>query len=177
MRQPVVRVVVCLVLLWCTCAVARAADLRFYTLSLVGGLGSALDEDASDLGNRSIQGALSFETSPSSRLGLRIGRLRFRGEALNDLPDPNLTYLTVAGEIRFKEAIYDSGLYIGLGPYRMRSRETTESDDRLGLSVGYTGEFEVSERISVALELTGHYVDFREHRAFMQLMAGLAWHF
>lgn len=143
-----------------------------FTLSLVGGAGSAMDAAHSDFSNPSLQLGYTVEIDPEVQIGVRVGSIGFGSkDVVNGRRGPTLTYATVAGGYQFREAIYDSGIYMGVGLYRMAGAA------RAGVVLGYTGDFEVTRRWSVLLELTGHYADFRHDQAFAQVMAGVAWHF
>lgn len=157
--------------------VGRAADLTFHTVTALVGVGSSLDLDATGLEHKVLQAGYSFESGDHTRVGVRVGRYSFDKETtLNGFPDPRLTYGTVAGELRFDEAVYRSGVYLGLGMYRLEA-PVGEHEVEIGFTLGYTGEYEVTRHFSVALELAGHFVDFPQHQSFAQVMGGLAWHF
>jgi hypothetical protein len=151
-------------------AIAQETDL--FALSLLGGVGSATDAAHSGFQNPSLQIGYTVEIDPEVQIGVRVGGIGFGSEdVVNGHSGPTLTYATVAGGYQFREAIYDSGIYLGLGVYRM------EGAARAGVVLGYTGDFEVSRRWSVLLELNGHYADFRHDQAFAQVLAGVQWHF
>jgi hypothetical protein len=177
MPQTYRRLLVLLALVLTLPGVSRAADLTFHTLTALVGVGSSLDVDATDLEHKVLQAGYSFETGDNTRVGVRVGRYSFAKDmTLNGFRDPRLTYGTAAGELRFDEAVYDSGIYIGLGVYRMEGA-VGDHEVEIGFTLGYNGEFEVSRHFSVALELAGHFADFPQHQSFAQLMGGLAWHF
>lgn len=176
MRPPILRLLILLAVVLALPATGRAQELQFYTVSFVGGLASS-DQDAGDLDNSALQAGFAFATGDRSRLGVRAGRLGFGdSDVLNDVVNPDLTYVTVAGEVRFEETIYDSGVYVGLGGYRLEGEGGARISE-LGVTLGYTGEFEVTRHLSVALELVGHFADFADDKLFGQAMAGLAVHF
>ncbi|MGH9381013.1 MAG: hypothetical protein ACRD2Z_10435 [Thermoanaerobaculia bacterium] len=154
----------------------RAQELQFYTVSFLGGLASSLEGEGSEVDSTALQAGFGFATSERSRLNVRVGRIGFdEDDVVSGIADPELTYLTVAGEVRFDETIYDSGVYIGVGGYRLRGVEGRSTE--LGVTLGYTGEFELTRHLSLALELVGHFADFVDDKLYGQGMGGLAVHF
>lgn len=176
MRQMILRPLVLAAFVVALPAVGQAQELQFYRVGFVGGLSSS-DQDAGDLDNSALQASFGFATGERSRLGVRVGRLGFGDDdVLNDVVDPDLTYVTVAGEVLFEETIYDSGIYLGLGGYRLQGDDGARISE-LGVTLGYTGDFEITRHLSVALELAGHFADFADDKLFGQAMAGIALHF
>jgi hypothetical protein len=160
---------------------ARAQELYTFTAGLLGGIGGSLDaEPGDDLGNTGFQLNLAMVTEPRTHLGLRLGKLGLDGEDLfGSLTDAELSYATIAGEYRFPQIYYDSGVYLGLGGYRLEGNRfgRDETDTSIGLAVGVTGEFRVTRWLSVLIELSGHYADFDEAQFFAMGHGGLAVHF
>ena len=158
-------------------ALAAASDLRFHTVGIAGGLGTALDRDSSEIDNTVLQVSYSFATGDQSRVSARLGSYSFaREEVLNGFVDPRLVYATVTGEWRNRERVYNSGFYGGLGIYRLESSAGGHVAE-LGVTAGYNGEFEITRSMDLVLEFAGHYVDFPRDQAFAQAMIGLAWNF
>ncbi|HYN21839.1 MAG TPA: hypothetical protein VE078_12830 [Thermoanaerobaculia bacterium] len=160
---------------------ARAQELYTFTAGLLGGVGGSLDADpGDDLGNSGFQINLTTVTEPRTHVGIRLGRLGLDSEEFfGSLSEAELSYVTLAGEYRFPESVYESGLYIGLGGYRLEGsrRGRDEEDTALGLAVGVTGEFRVTHWLGVLLELSGHYADFEEAQFFAMGHGGIAVHF
>jgi hypothetical protein len=160
---------------------ARAQEPYTFTAGLLGGLGGSLDANpGDDLGNTGYQVNLAMVTEPRTHVGLRLGNLALDSEeSFGSLSDAELSYVTLAGEYRFPEAYYESGIYIGLGGYRLEGSRggKDRSDTSLGLAVGVTGEFRVTRWLGVLLELSGHYADFDEAQFFAMGHGGLALHF
>jgi len=73
----------------------------------------------------------------------------------------DLSYLTVAGEYLFNEGYYVSGLFFGIGAYDLETHDPqgSENDTGIGASLGVTGEFAISKRIGVLVELSLHWAD------------------
>jgi hypothetical protein len=162
--------------------VAHAAEQYTYTAGILGGIGGSFDADpGDDLSNSSYQLNLSMVTEPRTQVGLRIGKLDLDSqEAFGTLTGADLSYVTIAGEYRFQDSYYESGLYIGLGGYRLsgnRFNGKADSQTSVGVVVGVTGEITVNRWLGVVVELSGHYVDLDEANLYGMGHAGLAFHF
>lgn len=162
---------------------ASAQELYTFTVGALGGFGGSLDADpGDDLGNLSYQLNFSIVTEPKTQLGLRLGQIDLDiDESFSLLDDADLTYLTVAGEYRFSETFYQSGIYLGLGAYRLEGIDrfllTSEEDTSFGVALGLTGEFELTRSLGVLVELSGHYADLDAAQVFIMGHVGLAFHF
>jgi len=160
---------------------ARAQELYTFTAGVLGGIGGSLDaEPGDDLGNTGFQLNLTMVTEPRTHVGFRLGQLSLDSEdRFGSLSEAELSYVTVAGEYRFPQNYYESGLYIGLGGYRLEGSRggSDEQDTAIGLNLGVTGEFEVTQWLGVLIELSGHYADLDEAQFFALGHAGLAIHF
>jgi len=160
---------------------ARAQELYTFTAGLMGGIGGSVDADpGDDLGNTGFQLNLSMVTEPRTHVGFRLGELTLDSEErFGSLTEAELSYVTVAGEYRFPQSYYESGLYIGLGGYRLEGNRGSqdESDTAVGLNIGVTGEFRITRWLGVLVELSGHYADLDEAQFFGMGHAGLAIHF
>lgn len=165
----------CLLLLPAT---AHAQEPYSVTVGLLGGIGGSDDaEPASGFDNRGLQLGLALLTEPGVLIGLRGGRLELGddGEAFGPLLDAQLDYLTIAGEYRYRESFYESGLYLGLGAYRLEGLlgQREEEETAPGFVLGVTGEFTIVRRLAVLVELSGHYVDLDAAQLFGMAHAGL----
>ncbi|HEX3126890.1 MAG TPA: outer membrane beta-barrel protein [Thermoanaerobaculia bacterium] len=160
---------------------ARAQEPYTFTVGLLGGIGGSLDADpGDDLGNTGYQVNLDMVTEPRTHVGFRLGNLALDGEErFGTLTDAELSYITVAGEYRFPESYYESGIYAGLGGYRLEGTRggRDRSETAPGLVVGVTGEFRVTRWLAVLIELSGHYADFDEAQFFAIGHGGVAVHF
>lgn len=163
-------------------APARAIDANLFTIGLLGGAGGPLDADDPDpgYGQQTMELQLSLVTEPRTLLVLRLGRVDFdSGDQLGDVFAPQLDYVTIAGEYRFFQDFYDSGVFFGLGGYRLtgeggfRGGVSTEHTV-VGLTGGVTGEFSLSKHFALMGQLSGHYVDLDEAQLFAQAMGGVA---
>jgi hypothetical protein len=163
-------------------APAAAQELYSYTVSGLGGLGGSFDAERGDgIDSPALQAGFSMVTEPSTHVGVRVGRIAFdESEPLESLFDAELTYLTLAGEYRFDQGFYRSGIYLGLGGYRLegtRPGEGAVEDTSLGLAVGLTGEVEINRHFGLLLEFSGHYADLDETQMFVLAQGGVAFHF
>ena len=160
---------------------ARAQEMYTFTAGLLGGIGGSLDaEPGDDLSNTGYQVNLSMVTEPRTHVGVRLGQLGLDAdEFFGSLTEAELSYITVSGEYRFPQTYYESGLYIGLGGYRLEGSRgfRDEEDTSIGGVVGITGEFAVTRWLGVLVELSGHYVDFDEAQVFGMGHGGLTVHF
>ncbi|HVR98249.1 MAG TPA: hypothetical protein VMW27_16655 [Thermoanaerobaculia bacterium] len=160
---------------------AGAQELYNFTVGALGGIGGSVDVEPGDgFGNTGGQVNLTMVTEPHTHVGFRIGRLTLDDEeSFGTLSEAELTYITLAGEYRFQERYYESGVYLGLGGYRLDGQRfgEDEQDTSLGAVLGFTGEFKVNRWFGVVIELSGHYVDFDEAQVFGMAHGGLAVHF
>ncbi|HEY9420432.1 MAG TPA: hypothetical protein VIW92_03375 [Thermoanaerobaculia bacterium] len=161
---------------------AGAQELYTFTVGVLGGIGGSFDAEPGDsLTNTGLQLNLGLVTESRTHLVLRLGQLALdEDEFFGSLQDADLTYATIAGEYRVSETFYDSGVYIGLGGYRLGGTSRfggDEEDTSWGLSVGFTGELPITRWLGFQAELSGHYVDFDEAQIFGMAHAGLAFHF
>lgn len=159
----------------------RAQEQYTFTVGLLGGLGGSVDVDpGDDIDNTGFQLNFAVVTEPRTHVGIRAGRLGLdSSEQFGSLTDAELTYATVAGEYRFPQSYHESGMYIGLGGYRLDGTRggQDESDTAVGLNLGVTGELKVNRWLGVLIELSGHYTDLDEANMFVMGHAGVAIHF
>ena len=161
---------------------AGAQDLYNFTVGALGGLGGSVDAEPGDsLTNTGFQLNLTMVTEPRTHVGFRLGKLALdEDEFFGSLSDAELSYATIGGEYRYRETYYESGIFIGLGGYRLEGTSfdgRDESDTAVGLTVGATGEFPINRWLGVLVELSGHYADFDEAQFFVMGHAGFAVHF
>jgi hypothetical protein len=174
--------VVTVTILASSAAPARAVEPFLVSVGVLGGVGGPLDADSPDPGTsqRSMQLQVGFITEPRTMLQVRLGRLDFDdGDQLGNLFRPQLDYATISGEYRFFENWYDSGLFLGLGAYRLRGNRdgfggSEDEETSVGLTGGVTGEFELTHHVSLLAELAGHYADLDQAQLFATAQAGFA---
>jgi hypothetical protein len=158
------------------------AQLHTFGVSAQGVVGGAFDTAGEDPGldQTGFQLGFSWDTWDQSRVGVRAARVSFSDELVDNVFDPELTYVTVAGEYQFNESFYKSGLYLGLGLYQMEGLVgvETQDDTSLGLVLGATGDFPMTDRFSLVVEISAHYADLElGARFFGFLSAGVAYRF
>ena len=161
---------------------AAAQELYTYTVGVLGGIGGSLDADPGDsLTNTGWQVNLSVVTEPRTHLVLRTGRLALdEDERFGSLRDAELSYATIGGEYRVRQTLYESGIYVALGGYRLEGTTFSGRDSRdtsWGGTIGVTGELPINRRLGVQAEISGHYIDFDEANFFAMAHAGLVLHF
>lgn len=153
-----------------------------FKVGLMGGAGGSIDEDKPGYGNSAFQLHGSVVLESNSQVGLRIGSLDLGSDQpLGDLFDAGLTYLTVAGEYTFGEMGYVSSLFAGIGVYELEGTHqltgAAVSNTRVGLTLGATGEFNISKSFGVVGELSAHALPSGEAQFFASGMVGLAYYF
>lgn len=157
-----------------------------YNVNFLLGLGGSLDEDDAGFGNQDFQLGGAVYVERNTQVALRLGLLDWgENDLVGDLASPRLTYLTVAGEYRdrrgfFSGALFDSALFAGLGAYSLEGTDPEGRDDdqtAIGLTVGVSGDFDVSERFAIRLEGSGHYALLDEANLFLMLNVGLVYRF
>jgi hypothetical protein len=161
---------------------AGAQELYTYTIGVFGGIGGSFDADPGDsLTNTGYQVNLGIVTEPRTHLVLRTGRLALdQDERFGSLRDAELQYATISGEYRIRQDLYESGIYLGLGGYRLEGTTFSGRDSRdtsWGLAVGVTGELPIKPWLGVQAEISGHYIDFDEANFFAMAHAGVVVHF
>lgn len=161
---------------------AAASEPYTFTVLLEGSLGGPLQEsDGADSGldNGGFQLGFSVVSKGDIHIGGRLGSIDF-DEGLGGLSDVSLDYVNLGGEYRFHEGFYDSGVYFGLGNYEIEGRDgagNVTTDDSIGLALGVTGEFEVTPKLGIMLELTSHITDLATEELFLTGHVGVAIHF
>jgi len=164
-------------------APAAADELYSYSVSAFVGFGGSEDAEPGDgFGNTAFQLGASVRTEARTRLALRLGRVGLGdGNEFGLLDDADLTYATIAGEYRFTDPVYDSWIYLGLGAYDLdgspRFAGLDSSETTFGAVLGLVGEFSVTRRFDVVVELSGHWADFEDAQVFGMGHVGVAYHF
>ena len=162
-------------------AAGAQQEVYNYTVGIFGGVGGSFDADpGGDLNNTGFQVNLGYVTEPGTHLVLRVGQLGLdKSDFFGSLSDADMKYVTLGGEYRYHESVYDSGIYVALGGYRLEgdsgSRRSTQ--DSWGVSVGVTGELPIRRWLGIQAEVSGHYVNFREAQFFGMAHGGLVFHF
>jgi hypothetical protein len=84
------------------------------------------------------------------------------------------------GEYRFTESFYESGLYIGLGLYSLDGLSLiggSFTEESVGLVLGISGEFVLTDRVGFLLEVSGHATNLDTVDTLAMAHAGVAIHF
>jgi hypothetical protein len=161
---------------------AGAQELYTYTVGAFGGIGGSFDADpGGSVTNTGYQLNFSIVTEPRTHLVLRTGRLSLDKDGLfGSLADAKLSYATIGGEYRTHMELYESGIYVALGGYRLEGTKASGGDateDSWGLAVGVTGELPIKRWLGLQAEISGHYIDFREEQFFAMGNVGVVFHF
>jgi len=161
--------------------VAWGQESYLFTASLAGGLAGAFDVDGSrSFDHPTLQAGFGMFTNDRTLTVVRAGRIAFDPEQeLAGWRDAELDYVNVAGEYRFRQAAYDYGVFLGLGAYRLRGDGGFGDDEEtaLGAVLGFTGDFDLTRRLSLIVELDLHYAFFDDANLYGAGLAGLAVHF
>ena len=160
-------------------ATVSAQPARTFTLGLQGSIGGFTDaEPDTGFDNLGLQAFFFMEIDHATLFGVRLGQLQLEADdAFGDLYDSDLSYLTLAGEYRFPEAFYESGLYLGLGFYSLDGGPVIEDDTGLGLNLGATGTFRLTDRLSLVVDLSAHYADLDRAQFLFMGNVGLGFSF
>ena len=155
-------------------AASSAQQPSTHVVGLAVGLGGATGSDPSTgYDNFGFQAFFSMEVQNRTRFVTRLGRLAL--ESKDSTVDADLTYLTLAGEYSFNAGSYDSGLFLGLGFYDLSA--DFDDDSAVGLTFGTNGDFRLTQRLSLNVELSGHWADLDYAQFFVMAHAGIAYHF
>ena len=165
-------------------ALPRTASAEPYiaSLNLLAGVGGSIDgEPTSGFGNANFELGVAVPTDVNTVVSLRLGKLDLsKRSSFEGLTDADLEYVSVAGEYRFAENYYTSGIFMGLGAYRLGGEAASGHQDetQVGVILGVDGEFQITRRLYFLVQVAGHWVNFT-HAAQMyaNAQAGLAFHF
>jgi hypothetical protein len=163
---------------------AAAQDLYSWTLGALGGVGGSADvkPGSRNFSNASWQVEGLALTESRTLLGLRVGHLGLgdKSTLFGTRLGADLSYVTLAGQYMYEESYYDSGVYLGLGGYRLGGTDLSGASATktvFGGVLGVVGEFRTTRRFGVLVELSGHYIDIKSSHIFGMAHAGLAFHF
>jgi len=150
-------------------AQAGAQETHSFTAFVSGGVAGAFDPD----------GTSDFGTDARTLVVVRAGRLSIADGLAGDLLDAEIDYANVAGEYRFRQPAYDFGIFLGLGAYRLEGVGPggASRESKLGVALGFTGDFDLTRRVSLLAELDLHYALFAETRLYGAALVGVAVHF
>ncbi len=151
---------------------AAAQERYSYTVTLSPSIGGSFSEGTDSSG---VQAAFSWRTQPRTAVGVRFGSIGLSGDQVGTLESPTFRYATIAGEYRFQELYYESGVFFGLGLYQLGNG--VDSEEGPGLTLGVSGDFPINKRLSVVIELSGHYADIDAASTYAAAHVGLAYQF
>ncbi|HEY0782888.1 MAG TPA: hypothetical protein VGE98_10555 [Thermoanaerobaculia bacterium] len=160
-----------------------AQETYNYSISALGGVGGSIDASpGSGYGHPSYQLNLMMLTEPQTLVGFRLGHIGFdKDRYVGTLTDADLSYVTIGGEYRTRESWFDSGIFVGLGAYRMRgirfAGDSRQEQTSIGGVVGLSSEFRITHNLALLLELAGHYADLKDEQFFATAHGGLSVHF
>jgi hypothetical protein len=167
---------------WALAAASAAAQERStFVVSLAGGAAGAWDDEvSSDFGHGAAQASFAMYTDERTLTIVRVGRLDL-GDGLSEagLEAAELDYATVAGEVRWRQPAYDFGLALGVGAYRLEGElaGARSEQSELGAVLAFTGDFDLTRRLSVVAEADIHYAFFDDVRIYGAALVGVAIHF
>jgi len=160
---------------------ATAQDTYNFTAGISGGVAGAFDlDDSQPFDHRGVQVSFGMFTADRTLTVVRVGRMTFdSGVPVDRLFDAELDYVTLAGEYRIRQSSYDYGFFVGLGGYRIDGQGAGGGEDHsaLGATLGVTGDFDLTKRLSILAELDFHYVFFDETNFYGAALVGVAVHF
>ena len=173
--------IVALLFVAVSCArVAQAVEPYTYMAAVLGGVGGAFDATPDDgYDHLGFQIDLGVLTSTQALLVARVGQLDL-GDGFSGLSGAKLRYANVAGEYRFDQPTYQSGIFLGLGAYGLAgdlASGANTDQTSIGAVVGFDGEFHFTRRWSLLVELAGHWADLDRASIFGTAHAGVAVHF
>ena len=171
-----------LVLLLAVPALAAPGDTHSFSVSLLGGVGGSPDVDPGDgFGNTGYQLNFSVVREPGTLVGVRVGRLDLTNkEQFGPLRKPFLDYALIGGEYLFNESYYISGVFLGVGGYRLSgdlAGGRSDQETAFGGTLGLSGEFGLTQSLAIRVEVAGHYADLEPTQVFGTAHAGLTLHF
>lgn len=175
LRHPcraVVLLLATVLLLLAGAGTAVAQERYSYTVTLSPTIGGSFSEGTD---NGGVQATFSWRTQPRTAVGIRFGSIGLSGDQVGSLASPTFRYATIAGEYRFQELYYESGVFFGIGFYQLGNGMDSEGGP--GLTLGVSGDFPINERLSVVLELSGHYADIDVASTYASVHAGVAYQF
>lgn len=170
--RPVALLLLTVFLLLVGASSAAAQERYSYTVSLSPTIGGSLSEGTD---NQGVQASFTWRTQPRTAVSVRLGSIDLSGDRVGSQASPTFKYATIAGEYRFQELYYQSGVFFGLGLYQLGNG--VESEEGPGLTVGVNGDFPINKRLSIMVELSGHYADIDAASTYASASVGVAYQF
>lgn len=188
--------------IWLTAALAVAAvPATGQSWGIGASLGGVNDITArfrlDEFRSRDIQGWAQYQLEENVVLRAAFGALKWKGVNAGTsatisgsavvLPDlsNNVDYVNLGASYDFWEGDYTSGLFAGIGGYRIRPQEVTaplesfrdQRETVFGWHVGADASVRIISRLSVVGRLTYHNVRATVTRQILTANAGVLWKF
>ena len=147
---------------------------------------------------RDVSAWVDFRIEPHTLLRASYVDIRAKGDNAGHLasvingqppaPLPDLkvgiSAVTLGVSYQFVEGFYTSGIFAGVGAYRIRPDLTTPEfapfvdarETALGLHVGVEGDFKIVKRLSLVGRITLHYIRSDTRRSLLSAAAGAVFH-
>lgn len=155
-----------------------AAQSHDFTIGVMGGFGGASDADPdTGIDDTGFQLLFSYKREIDLLFSARLGQLDLEADGAGDLFDSELTYLTLNGEYLASSDHYQSGLFLGLGLYRIEGDVFVPDEESFGLNIGASGDFRLTDHFSLLVEVSAHYADLDLARFFVMGHVGVGFHF
>jgi hypothetical protein len=164
-------------------ALAESGDGHNIVVSVLGGIGGSPDADPGDgFGNTGYQVEISVIREAGTLVGVRLGTLSLDDkEQFGPLREAALDYAVIGGEYLFNEDYYVSGVFLGIGAYRLGGDPIgagkSDEETAIGGTLGLSGEFGMTRSLAIRIEVSGHYADLEPTQVFGMAHAGLSWRF
>jgi hypothetical protein len=145
------------------------------------------DDSTFGLSNNSVELFWSIPIEPELNLRFKGGRLKTQIPVPTVVPNPDpegddllnredvdgeVTHLETSVEYEFDEPFGSSGLFAGLGYYRL-SAPNAETRSTWGAHAGVNADFPITRRYGVLLEAAYHWTQAEFEPRFMTIGAGL----
>ena len=186
-RRPLSRLaIVALLLVMVGSALPASAQGTGFSLGLLGGVGGSPDSE--EYTGTSFQFFAAWEWKLRTLAQLRVGQLDLDLSTAAEGVDvgADLTWIALSTEYRYHVDYYDAGYIIGIGFYSLETDAVfvpgvgvigANDEDTVGLHLGVSGQFKLGNRLSIPVEIMGHYADFDAAQVFITAQAGLAFRF
>ena len=140
--------------------------------------GGATDADPdSKLDETGFQLLFSYERDIDQRFSVRLGQMSLDSDVGGPLFDADLTYIALSGEYMLSAGHYESGLFLGLGAYSIDGDFLVPDEDALGLHLGASGDFRLTNHFSVLADFSVHYADLDFAHFFVMANLGVGFKF
>ena len=151
------------------------AQAQSYHLGLLGGVGGSVDGDPFD--HAALEAQFGYTRGIRDLVVLRLGQLDLSADDDVFAVDGELTYLTLTSEYRLPEDFYLSGFFVGIGYYQRRNDFGLGDDDGIGVTFGIDGEFAITERWGVLVQLSAHWADIDGEQYWATALGGVTFSF